>query len=187
MKTSLLRIVVVLLVSSASLLAQDYAVSPLSDFLVTYKEKQNVIAKKAETSNFNFTQKLAFYEGEMSELKETFKKARKSEYQMKSVKRAKRHSCKGTSIRGITDCEPVYIKAPNKNMYTKEDWVKIEGTDKITTEIIDDNSSVGIKMSATGVRVNEGVIYTVFKYKPELIESIVENEVKDLFSQIVVK
>jgi len=180
----LLLLVVVFLTNSGSVFAQDYAVKPLSDFLQAYKEKHLVISKGLEDSNMAFSKKLAIYEGKISELKENFKTSRKSEYELKSVKRAKRHSCVGTNTRGVTDCDAVFIKAPNEQMYTKKEWIKIEGTDKAETMVID-SSTVSLKMTATGKRTNKGVVYTIFKYKPELIAGIVEKETTDLFDQIM--
>jgi len=187
LNAKIFTLLIVFLAGSMSIVAQDYAVKPLSDFLQTYKEKHSVISQELEQqNNIEFSKKLAIYESKISELKETFKAERKSEYELKTVKRAKRHSCKGTRIRGVTDCGAVYIKAPNSNMYTKEDWIKLEGTDKATAEVLDDNS-ISLKMTATGTRENKSVLYTVFKYKPELIAGIVEKETDKLFNQVMDK
>ena len=182
-----LTILVLLLTSSISLSAQDYAVKPLTDYLDTYKEKHQEISQILETrGDITFAEKLSLYETEISKLKEGFKDDRKAEYLSKSVKRAKRHSCKGTRIRGITDCKAVSIEAPNKNMYTSKDWVKVEG-ENTKVEVSPDNSSVSLSLTATGTRLTEGVIFTVFKYRPELINSIVNKESINLFSKITDK
>ena len=184
-------ILITLLISLISVTAQDYAVTPLTDFLESYKEKHVVLSKEIESNaKASFAEKLAIYDSKISKIKESFKSSRKSEYLLKSVKRAKRHSCKGTRIRGITDCKAVYINAPNSNMYTKKDWVNIETDDPDKDKdikVVIDSSSVSLNITATGTRENKAAVFAVFKYKPSVISAIVEKETSDLFGQIVDK
>ena len=178
----------IFLAATLTVFAQDYMVTPLSDHLEVYKGKQVGISKEiGNNSDLSVSEKLALYENEMGKLKEEFKKKRKLEYQAKSVKRAKRHKCKGTKVRGVTKCPTISIVPPNDKMYTKQEWLNIEkeGVEKsINVSVVD--SKVDINISATGTtRENKATVFAIYKYKPELISDIVNDETMQLFDQIV--
>lgn len=170
--------------------AQDHLAKPLSVFLEDYKERESLIFKEIDDNNKNlsFDQKLIVYNNELSKLKEDFKKKRKLEYQLKSVKRARKSACKGTHIRRVTDCESVLVKAPNKYMYTTEKWAQVnkEGQNN-SIKVFVDSSFVSLKISSTGMKVNKASVYTIFKYKPNVIDAIVEKETTELFQEITNK
>lgn len=178
------------LLGIVNIVAQDHKVKPLSHFLETYKEKQDLISKEVgiNKGRVSFDKKLVAYNIELNKLKEDFKKKRKAEYQLKSVKRARKSSCKGTHVRRVTDCQSVLLKAPNENMYTKEEWAQVnkEGDEK-GVQVFIDSSFVSLKISSVGMKVNKGSVYTIFKYKPQVIAAIVEKETDELFQQITSK
>jgi len=170
--------------SSAS--SRSASVKPLSDFFKAYKNKHITISEKIESNTkLSFAEKLATYENEVSKIREEFKKNRSSEYLSKTAKRAKRYSCTGTHIRNTTECAPVYINAPNSNMYTTKDWVNNEGEN--TVDVTIDSSNVSLRMKAIGKRTYKGVLYATFKYIPEKIPAIVNKETTELFNQMVEK
>ena len=175
-----------LALSGNKVIAQDYSVKPLSDYLQTYKNKQNIISKEIESdTESSFGKKLAMYDSKIIKLKEEFKYGRKLEYHNKVIKRAKKKSCTGTRIRSTTNCESIMIKAPNPNMYTKEEWVTLETeSESKYVKVFIDSSFVTLKVSSPGMRVNKAGVYVTFKYIPELIDEIVEKESVELFNQI---
>ena len=179
-----LKLLLLFLTTSFYMSAQDYAVTPVSDLLNTYSQKYTDFSKEIESSELESSKKLFVVANKLSELKTTYKSERTAEYENKSVKRAKRLSCQGTRIRGVTQCEPVLIKAPNTNMYTKDEWITIEGSDNITVQLLDD-SSVSLKKTATGTRLNKSTVYVIYKYKEELISGLVDKEVTELFNMII--
>jgi len=182
-RVTLKTLLILLLVTTTSITAQSHKVKPLTNFIETYKEKHNVISSEIEArTDINFSEKIAIHNNEINKLKEDFRVSRKAEYLSKSAKRAKRHS----SSRGSTDCGYAYVKAPNSNMYTIEEWIKTEGDIK-DIKIAEDNSSVGIQLTTTGKGTTKATIYATFKYKPELIDTVIEFETNDLFSQIIKK
>jgi len=191
LKGRLLTTLMVLLAGSMSILAQNStassrssSVSPLSDFLETYEQKHSVISKNIEEkTTLTFDEKLLLYQNEVTKLKEDFKAKRKAEYLSKTARRAKRLTCTGTHTRNSTICEPVYIKAPNSDMYTEKDWIKVEGSGNIETTIGSD-SSISMSMKVNGKRTNKGVVYATFKYKPESIPAIIDQEIIELFSKM---
>jgi len=161
-------------------------VQPLSEFLESYKDKYRIISEEIESmTELSFAEKLALYDTETSKLKEDFKANRKSEYLSKTAKRAKRFTCTGTHVRNSTDCAPVTIDAPSNNMYTKTEWIKVEGSNQGKVDL--DNSSVTLRIKATGKRTYKGVLYATFKYKPENVPAIVNQETTDLFNQMTEK
>lgn len=187
LKKRFLLNVVFFIIITLNVCGQDYAVTPLSDFIVAYKEKHVLLSQEIEgNKNITFAEKLALYESKIGKLRESFKSSRKSEYLLKTVKRARRQTCKGTTIRGVTKCEPVYVSAPSNNMYTLKDWVKIEGESK-SVNVIVDSLSVTMTIKSTGTRINKAGFFATFKYNPKLIPAIVEKETIDLFSQLVKK
>lgn len=180
-------ILALLLLTSASIMAQDVSVKPLSEFLNDYKEKHNTISKEIEENqSISFSQKLTIYANKIGLLKEDFKTTRKKEYLSKSVTRAKRYSCKGVHVRKVTDCSNTYIKTPNENMYTQADWIELKGAIG-ETEIVSDSSSVGLNMKVAGKGEAKGTLYATFKYKQENIDAIVNQETTDLFNQLAKK
>ena len=169
---------------NATASSKNSSVLPLSSFLKTYKEKQLTISTETkERTDLSVAEKLMLYENEISKLKESFKTSRQKEYSSKVAKRAKRLSCTGKHTRNVTKCEPVLINAPNGNMYTKKEWIEIEATKDITV-VVDDNSTISLSLSATGKRTNKAVVYATYKYKPESIMPIVNQEVINLFSSL---
>lgn len=165
--------------------AQDYSVRPLSGFLQPYKDKHGIILKSIEDNpNLTITQKLVFYESEMSKLKEEFRSERRAEYQSKSVELSVTHSCTSGSSGGVKDCGYKYINAPNGNMYTRTDWIRVSGTNKGTT-VAADGSSAGLRMTVSGSGRNAGTLHATFRYRPESISTLVDKETVDLFNEIV--
>ena len=180
-----LAVVVFALTSSIYVWAQDYSVKPVTDFLQPYKDKHRIILKAIEDSTgLTIAQKLVLYESEMSILKEGFRTGRKEEYQSKSVELSVEHSCTSGSSGGVKNCYFKYIYAPNVNMYTRADWIRVEGTDKGTI-VAPDGSSAGLNMTVAGKGRNAGTLYATFRYKPESVSTLVDKETINLFNEIV--
>lgn len=180
-----LAVLVFVLTSSICVSAQDYSVKPLSDFLQPYKDKHRIILKAIEDrTDLSIAQKLVLYESEMSKIKEEFRAGRKVEYQSKSVNLSVNHSCTSGSSGGVKQCGYKYVYAPNSNMYTRTDWIRVEGTNKGTT-VAADGSSAGLNMTVAGNNRNAGTLFAAFRYKPESIYTLVDKETVDLFNQIV--
>ncbi|WP_282073960.1 hypothetical protein [Polaribacter atrinae] len=180
----IITILILFLTSSICVSAQDFSVKPLSDFFQTYKDKHRIILKAIENrDDLTIPQKLVLYESEISKLKEGFRSSRKTEYQSKSVTLSRRNSCTSASSGSVKDCGYKYVKAPNKNMYTRKDWIKVDGTNK-GTKVAADGSSAGLKMTVAGKGKNAGVLFAEFKYKPESISSLIDMETIKLFHQI---
>jgi hypothetical protein len=173
------------LVQSNSTTAQNNAASvkSLSDFLQTYKDKHQIILKSVEDTNLTITQKLMLYESEMGNLKEEFKVDRRAEYQSKSVKLSVAHSCTSGSHGGVKKCGYKYVLAP-KNMYTRTNWVKVTGTNK-GISIGSEGSFAGLNMTVAGKGTNSGTLTAIFRYKPESIAKLVDEETINLFNRIV--
>lgn len=177
--------VILFLTYSVSVTAQDYSVKPLTDFLQPYKDKHRIILKAIEDrTDLTITQKLLLYESEMSKLKEEFRTNRKTEYQSKVVELSVEHSCTSGSSGGVKKCGYKYVYAPNDNMYTRTDWIRVVGTNKGTT-VAPDGSSAGLNMTVAGKGRNAGTLYSTFRYRPESISTLVDKETVDLFNQII--
>ena len=177
--------VLAFILTSTLVSAQDYSVKPLSDFMQPYKDKHRIILKAIEDrTDLTIAQKLVLYESEMSKLKEEFRSARKAEYRSKSVELSVEHSCTSGSSGGVKKCGYKYVSAPNSNMYTRTDWIRVVGTNKGTT-VAADGSSAGLNMTVAGKGRNAGTLYAVFRYKPESISTLVDKETVDLFNEIV--
>lgn len=159
-------------------------VKPLSDFLQSYKDKHRIIIKAVENRNdLSISDKLLLFEKEIDKLKEEFKSTRIKEYQAISAELSVSHSCTGNTG-SVTDCGYRYISAPNKNMYTKDDWIRVTGTNKGTT-VERDGSRAGLKMTVAGNNTNTGTLYAIFRYRPEAILELVNKDVIDFFNQLV--
>lgn len=165
--------------------AQSYAVRPVSDFLQPYKDKHRIILNAIEArTDLTISQKLVLYENEVSKIKGEFRTARKAEYQSKSIELSKEHSCTSGSSGGVKNCDFKCVYAPVANMYTRADWIRVDGTNK-GTMVAPDGSSACLKMTVAGKGRNAGTLFATFKYKPESISTLVDNEVVELFNQIV--
>ena len=178
-----LAIFTVLLTNSICISAQGSLVKPLSDFLTNYKEKNHIISEEIkEMTDISFAEKLALYENKIAAIKEDFKNKRKVEYLSKSITRAKRFNCTGTHVRKSTNC--LYeVKAPNDNMYTKDDWIEIKGTDT-PVNINTDDYSTKIGMTVSGKKKIDLTVFATFKYKSESIPAMVDKDMVELFDQI---
>ena len=180
-----LAILAFVMTSSICASAQDYSVKPLTDFLQPYKDKHRIILKAIEDrTDLTIAQKLVLYESEMSKLKEEFRAGRKAEYQSKSVELSVENSCTSESSGGVKKCGFKYVNAPNGNMYTRTDWIRVVGTNK-GTEVAADGSSAGLNMTVAGKGRNAGTLFAIFRYKPESVSTLVDKETVDLFNEIV--
>jgi len=165
--------------------AQDYSVTPLSDYLLPYKDRHRIILRSIEDNNdLSISEKLVLYESEISKQKEDFKINRRAEYQSKSVELSIGHSCTSGVSGNVKQCGYVYITAPNNNLYTRTDWISVVGTNKGTV-VSPDGSSAGLNMTVAGKGRNEGTLKATFRYKPESIAMLVDQETINLFNQIV--
>ncbi len=178
-------VAIVLLGYSVDASAQDYAVQPLSNFLQTYKDKHSIILSAVEArTDLTITQKLMLYESEITKIKEEFRTSRRSEYQSKSVQLSVSHSCTSGSSGGVKNCGYKCVAAPNSNMYTRVDWIKVDGTNK-GTNVAADGSSACLKMTVAGKGRNKGTLYATFRYNPDSISRLVDSDTTELFNQVI--
>jgi len=173
-----------LLVLSLSVSAQSYAVEPLSVFLQSYKEKLRIAMNAIEPRmDLTVSQKMLLYEAEVSKIKSAFRVARKEEYQSKAVELSVAKKCESSSSGGKKDCGVACVSAPAEYLYTRRDWIRVDGTNKGVT-VTPDGSIACLHMTVAGRGLNEGTLYAVYRYKPGSILTLVENDVANLFIQL---
>ena len=163
---------------------QVYTVRPVGDFLSDYKGKYRIILATIEQSELPLPQRLALYEEEMTKLKTQFKTERKAEYESKSTTLSKGHSCTSGSSGGVKNCGWKCVDAPTAHLYTKADWIRVDGTNK-GTKVSEDGSSACLKMTVAGEGRNHGTLHAIFKYRPESILSLIDSETRELFNQVI--
>jgi hypothetical protein len=182
-KNHALVIIILLILKSNFAVSQASGVKPLTDFVQTYKDKHRIILKSIERrTDLSISQKLVLYESEISNIKNEFRSNRTREYQSIKVQRSVGHSCTSGKSGGVKQCGFKYVNAPT-NMYTRTDWIKVTGTNK-GTKVASDGSSAGLNMTVAGKGRNAGTLYATFRYKPESISMLVDNETIELFNLI---
>jgi len=167
--------------------AQSYAVKPISDFLPEYKEKHRIILEDIEKrTDLAHAQKFVLYENDISKLKEEFRTGRLAEYESKSIRLSVQNSCSSGSNSGIKDCGSTCISAPSSDLYTKSEWIKVEGDNKGAKVSLTDSTAC-LRMTVAGKGRNAGTLYATFRYKPESILALTDKDTIDLFADIVKK
>lgn len=165
--------------------AQNYAVKPTSDYLQTYKDKHRLVLNDIEgRDTLTLAQKLVLYEKEIAKLKDEFRTIRKNEYESKSTELSVTHSCTKGYSGGVKNCQWKEVSAPNSNMYTRKDWIRVEGTNK-GTDVNADGSKATLLMTRAGRGRNVGTLYAIFRYRPENIAALIDKETTELFNQVV--
>lgn len=173
-----------LIFASNAYAAESYSVKPLGDFLQTYKDKHRIILSDIEASQLPLAEKLVKYEQEMSKLKNEFRTARKAEYESKSVVLSVEKSCTKGNSGGVKDCGWASVYAPNSDMYTRTDWIRVEGTNK-GTGVSADGGFASLRMTRASAGRNAGTLFATFRYKPASVATLIDKETTDLFTQVV--
>lgn len=68
--------------------------------------------------------------------------------------------------------------------YTTKEWISVEGDNKGTV-VSSDGSSAGLKMTRAKRGRNAGVLYAVYKYRPDYIVVTVEEDTDKLFNKVI--
>ncbi|MCE1202909.1 MAG: hypothetical protein LWX09_12525 [Bacteroidia bacterium] len=175
----------IILLSGTIVFGQNsYEVKPIKSYYQPYKGKHQIILESIMNDpNLSIEEKLIKYDEAVKKLKQEFKSERIQEYKSKSIELNVGHSCTSKTSGRVKDCGYKYLKAPNKNMYTAQKWVRHEGTSK-GIEIAPDGSYAGIKMTVAGKGKNSGILYAKFYYRPNKITELVDKETVDLFNMI---
>lgn len=165
--------------------AQGYAVKPISDFLPEYNEKhRNIIEDIEKRTDLAHAQKFVLYQDDLSKLKEEFKAIRKAEYESKSIRLSVPYNCTGENSGGVKDCGSKCINAPTSDLYTQNDWIKVEGDNK-GASVTSSDSTACLRMTVAGKGRKTGTLYATFKYKQESILAFTDKDTNDLFVKIV--
>jgi hypothetical protein len=174
-------VTIIILTNTIHVLSQNYLVKPLSDYLGPLELKHsNLIKSIEEKTSLSNSEKLNFYQNELNKLKEEFKIDRKAEYESKSVEMSVSHSCTSSSSGSSKNCGFKYVYAPNKDLYTRREWVTVKGTNKGIT-VAADGSNAGLKMTVAGKGRNSGTLTATFRYRPEEISNFLVVEIIELF------
>jgi hypothetical protein len=160
-----------------------YPVKPVTEYLAEYKDKHRIIRKAVDDSGQPPAERIAMYEREMGKLKDQFRKIRRSDYETSSVEVIKGHSCTNGRRGEVADCGWKCAESPDKvNLYTRAEWVRWTGTVR-GREVRGTNAC--IKMTRAGRGMNRGGVWATFRYRPEAIKKLVEDDLVSLFTTIV--
>lgn len=180
--TKVLSVFTFCIISSFSLFAQDYAVSPIENFFTEYRDKHKIIFDYiALQTDWTLAQRTAFYETEMAKLKTKFKTDRQAEYESKSTVRTVTNTCTSKSSGSTKKCGDKCVSAPSADLYTQKKWLKVVGDNK-GTYVKSNGSTACLKMSVAGKGKNKGTLHAVFRYRPERITALIDKELVAIFA-----
>ena len=183
----LLALIIALTFLSGSVVvnAQRYAVKPINEYLPEYKEKHRIILEDIEKrTDLAHAQKFVLYENDISKLKEEFRASRLAEYESKSIVLSVQNSC--SSSGGVKDCGSTCVSAPTNDLYTKSEWIKVEGDNKGASVSLTDSTAC-LRITVAGKRRIAATLHATFKYKPESLLALSDKDTNDLFAVIVKK
>ncbi len=170
---------------SAQEIPKEYEVKPYMAYLSEYKPYYEMAYSQIESNpDLSLAEKLKRLNDEISRLKDKFRKVRKAEFESKSTKLSVSHSCTKGSSGGVKDCGYKYVSAPSPAFYTTNEWISVKGDNKGTV-VSNDGSSAGLRMTRAGRGTNAGVLYAVYKYRPDYIELTVEEDTDKLFNKVI--
>lgn len=170
---------------NAQEIQKEYEVKPYMAYLSEYKPYYEMAYSQIESNlNLSLAEKLKRLNEEISKLKDKFRKARKEEFESKSAKRSVSHSCTKGNSGGVKNCGYKYVSAPSAAFYTTKEWISVEGDNKGTI-VSGDGSSAGLKMTRAGRGRNAGVLYAVFKYRPDYMVVTTEEDTDKLFNNVI--
>ncbi|WP_294284498.1 hypothetical protein [uncultured Chryseobacterium sp.] len=171
--------------SSAQGIQKEYEVKPYMFYLSEYKSYYEMVYSQVESNpDLSLAEKLKRLNEEISKLKNKFRKVRKTEFESKSTELSVSHSCTKENSGGIKDCGYKYVSAPSPAFYTTKEWISVEGDNKGAV-VSGDGSSAGLKMTIAGKGTNTGVLYAVYKYRPNYIEVTVKEDTDKLFDKVI--
>ena len=184
-KLLLAAFVIASLWGNAQEIQKEYEVKPYTVYLSEYKPYYEMVYSQIESNpDLSLQEKLKRLSEEISKLKDKFRKVRKTEFESKYTKLSVSHSCTKGNPGGVKDCGYKYVSAPSPAFYTTKEWISVEGDNKGTV-VSNDGSSVGLKMTRAGRGRNAGVLYAVYKYRPDYITVTVEEDTDKLFNKVI--
>lgn len=160
----------------------SWQVSAVTTYIGKYKDSRRIILEAIQRrDDLSIPERLALYEQEMEKLRMLFRTERRAEFDSKSVQVSQDHSCTSKSSGGKKDCGWKCATSPSPDLYTKDECVTTNGTNKGLT-ISGDQAC--IKMTVAGKGRNAGSVTATFKYRPDVIARRLEDDVKELFNLI---
>ena len=182
----LLFVSILLILSTLTINAQEYAVKPIASFTTEYQGKHSILLNYIESrTDLNLQQRLTLYGNELNKLKNEFRSIRKLEYSDKQISLSVAHSCSKGSSGGVKDCGWNSVSAPIVHLYTTTAWISVEGTNK-GTMVDESGTTASLHMTRASQGVNKGTLTAIFRYRPESILSLLEKDTTELF-EIVCK
>jgi hypothetical protein len=171
-------------VSLPSYAADEWVVKNMSDYKGVYKDKRRIILEAIDRlpQNTPMSERMAMYDREMNNLKKGFRAERLAEYQSKQVSITTGHSCTSRSSGGVKNCGWKCSAAPNTSLlYTTKEWVSYAGTVKGSRI---NKAEACIKMTVAGKGQNKGSVSAAFRYQPEVVATLLNQEVEQLVNLI---
>lgn len=143
---------------------------------------QQMVSELEHRSDLSFVQKMALYEQQVSQLKKQYVAERATDYQGKDETLSVTHTCKGRPAGSTKNCGTVCVERPNKDMFTKPEWVEFTGD--YMDEIINEEMAC-FKLEAKGNTKKVGSVTATFKYRDSYIDYKGVDDADKLFSSFV--
>jgi hypothetical protein len=164
--------------------SQSYKVEPIGHFVVEYKDKHKIIFDYIrDHPEWTLEYRTSFYENAMKKLRDEFIANRKAEYESKSIQLSVSNSCTSKSSGGKKNCGWNCVTAPDPNLYTQTSWMKVVGDSK-GIKASNNGNSACLKMTVSGKGRNKGTLHATFRYHPDNITTLVDQDLHSLLSQI---
>jgi hypothetical protein len=151
----------------------------VEEYQAIYKAKWHSLVESLEQrTDLSFVQKLATYEQEVNKLKKQYSQERMGDYNDNEVTLSVEHACKGRPSGSTKNCGYRCVERPNKDMYTKPEWVSFSGD--YMKEIINEEKAC-FKLEAKGNTQKEGTVTATFKYRNSFVEYKTVDDATELF------
>ena len=165
-----------------TLKSQSFVPPPASNYVGDIKTKYRIIVKDIEARQIPLDQKLRLIEEEVNKLKNIFKKERAKEYEKIQLTDNVLHKCRSSTGKK-KNCGWASVVSPSSDLYTKKEWIRVEGDSK-GTAVTPDGSKASIKMTRAGSGENKGRLIATFRYKPASIVQLVDKDMIEVFNQV---
>lgn len=164
-----------LLILTISVKAQKTDLKPITEYQKTYQVIYDNIVDDPNEELSSGLRKLI-------QLKEHFKKTRREEYLNISIQRKKRFNYTGVTSRRTSSFTDTKIIYPNNLLYIEKETVENKG--KCKYNINDYNNVITLNVHITGKVNIKGYVHIIFKYDPDLIGSVIDNEADEMFDNL---
>lgn len=172
-------------ISPVDIVAQSPGVKPTSDYLQDLIIRHRIIVRSIESNDsLSIDEKLEMYDSEIEKLKARYRTSRMAEYESVTIEKSLPHSCTNGVSGQTKDCGCVHIYAPSSDMYTNANMLRVVGSHN-NFYPASDGSSASICMTKSGRGRNAGTLFANFQYRPNSISTLIENEVIELFRQLL--